>query len=65
MQWQAATAGAALVASLWLLQPEAGRVRNSSASKGMALGVALAASAHLLLGMLCLMTPYCLSLTSQ
>ncbi len=60
MQVQAATAGAMLVAALWLLMPAARAARGISANKGFVLGCVVAAFVHGLSSLLCLATPYCL-----
>lgn len=59
-KWQAATAGAVLTLAVRSIMPVALQMCGGSAVRGVAFGSVLALVLHIVLGTLCLATPYCL-----
>eukprot|EP00884_Botryococcus_braunii_P007296 jgi/Botrbrau1/16568/Bobra.0262s0005.1 len=62
---EALVGGALLVAAAWKLYPAAEALQGRAARRGLLLGLLGSAGVYTLLGMLCLLTPFCLNLGSS
>lgn len=60
----ALTAGAMLVAASWKLYPTARGLQRKAAQRGLLLGLLGSMGIYLTLGVLCLLSPYCIRLPS-